>query len=59
MLRHALKQLASFSLPKMIIWSSVYLPREHSARTPLEDDVSLIDLGLSIQFAFHLLLLKP
>ena len=41
-------------LPEEFIWSSVYLSKEDSARILLEDDVSVIALGLNIQFAFHL-----
>ena len=44
----------SFMLPEEFIWSSVYLSKEDSARILLEDDVSVIALGLNIQFAFHL-----
>lgn len=43
-----------FILPEEFIWSSVYLPNEPSARTPREDDVCLIALGLNFQLAFHL-----
>lgn len=46
---------SQFILPEEFICSSVYLPKELSARTFLEDDVSLIAPGLNIQLAFHLL----
>ncbi len=41
------------------MWPLDYLSKEPSARTPLEDDVSLIALGINIQLALYLPQLVP
>lgn len=42
-----------FVLPEEFIWSTVYIPKEPSARALLEHDGRLIALALNIQIAFH------